>query len=433
MANVVIVGTQWGDEGKGKVVDILSEFADIIVRFQGGNNAGHTIVVNDEKTILHLMPSGILHGTKKCVIGPGVVIDPEVLWNELTRLQQKGLLQKPEALRVDYHAHVITPYHKQLDHLREAKAGARKIGTTGRGIGPCYEDRAARRGIRMADLLNETLLRRKVSENLEVLNFLFEGYYKENRLEPEAISDTLLEYGQKLKPYLDDVSIFVAEQTRQGRSLLFEGAQGTMLDIDHGTYPFVTSSNTVSGAACHGTGVGPSSIDTVIGVSKAYTTRVGMGPFPTELDDDNGRHLQSQGGEYGSTTGRPRRCGWLDCVVLRRAIRLNGIRALALTKIDVLGGLDKLRICVGYKYNGTVYPDFPLGLAGLDQVEPVYEELDGWKEDLNDVRDFDELPAAAKRYLDRVRDLLEVDLMMVSLGAKRGETLMLQNPFRQGR
>ena len=299
------------------MVDILSEFADVIVRFQGGNNAGHTIVVNDEKTILHLMPSGILHGTKKCVIGPGVVIDPEVLWDELTRLQQKGLLQKPESFRIDYHAHVITPYHKQLDRLRETKAGAAKIGTTGRGIGPCYEDRAARRGIRMADLLDEALLTRKVRENLDALNFLFEGYYKESTLEPQAIIDTLLEYGLKVKPYLDDVSIFLSEQTRMGRSLLYEGAQGTMLDIDHGTYPYVTSSNTVSGAVCHGAGVGPNTIDAVIGVSKAYTTRVGMGPFPTELEDEMGLRLREQGAGIRQYDRAP------------PALRLAGLRGAA--------------------------------------------------------------------------------------------------------
>ncbi len=430
MPNVVIVGSQWGDEGKGKVVDIFTKFADLVVRYQGGSNAGHTLVVNQEKTILHLIPSGIMHESKVCIIGNGVVVDPETLLMEIGRLQEKGILKDPSKLRLSTDAHLILPYHKQLDHLREAKKGKGKIGTTGRGIGPCYEDKVARRGVKARELLNPEQLRTKLEEVLDFVNFQLVNYFQDKPVDLDALMEQCTSWGERLKPYIENTPLYVHREIKRGRAILFEGAQGTMLDIDHGTYPFVTSSNTVAAAACTGAGVGPTQIDHVIGISKAYTTRVGAGPFPTELENETGERLRQRGVEYGSTTGRPRRCGWLDMVVLKNAVRLNGLTSLALTKLDVLSGFDKIKVCVGYKLDGKVYDEeVPPGLE-LERCEAIYEELPGWKEELADMREYEELPAATQKYVQRIEDLLGVNVSLVSVGPQRGETIMRVNPFR---
>ncbi len=429
MSIVVVVGTQWGDEGKGKVVDLLTEFTDIVIRHQGGANAGHTLIVDGEKTVLHLIPSGILHKNKQCFIAPGVVVDPAVLLDEIEAVQAKGHLESADTLRVAYQCHVIMPYHKLLDNLREKALGSSKIGTTGRGIGPVYEDKYARRGIRMIDLLDEKALREKVERNLRWVNTQIKHLYGEDPIDDSFIPE-YLEYGKRLKPYLDDVTTLTHDAIRRGRHILFEGAQGTMLDIDHGTYPFTTSSPTIAGGALTGAGVGPSAIKHVIGIAKAYTTRVGSGPFPTELAGDIGAEIQRRGGEFGATTGRPRRTGWLDIVVLRHAVRVNGITSLAITKLDVLSGFDTVKIAVGYKWNGKLYDTYPIDLRAQFEVEPVYEELPGWNGDLSQAREWDDLPEEAKKYLGRISDLTGVDVSLISIGASRSETIMRHNPFR---
>ncbi len=431
MPNVVIIGAQWGDEGKGKVVDIFTEFADAVVRFQGGSNAGHTLVVDKKKTILHLIPSGIMHQNKVCIIGNGVVVDPEILLDEIERLMEKGLLNGPDRLRISSNAHVIMPYHKQIDQLREAKASKGKIGTTGRGIGPCYEDKAARRGFRVSDLLDQDLLEQKLDKTLEYINFQITEYFKDQAVNKTELLSQLVSWGEQLKPYIEETPLFIERKIKQGKSVLFEGAQGTMLDIDHGTYPFVTSSTTLASAACSGSGVGPTAINHVLGISKAYTTRVGMGPFPTEQENEVGDHLKDKGVEYGSTTGRPRRCGWLDMVILKNAIRLNSITSLAITKLDVLSGFDKIKICVAYKYKGEQFSELPSAAINLAHCEPVYEELPGWSEDLSDMREMSELPAAARKYIQCIEDMCETQVSLVSIGPRRGETIMISNPFRE--
>ena len=427
MANVVVVGSQWGDEGKGKVVDILSTFADATVRFQGGNNAGHTLVVDGKKTILHLVPSGVLHKGKTCVIGSGLVVDAEVLWSEIQLLRQHGYLKNTDRLRLSYDASVIMPYHRKLDALREKGL---KIGTTGRGIGPCYEDRAARRGLRMRDLLDAEILEKKIRFALEYHNFVIEKYYGETPMEVDEILPKALESGNLLRPYMDDTALYVDNFIHQGRQILFEGAQGTMLDIDHGTYPFVTSSNTLAGAACCGLGIGPGKINDVVGVTKAYTTRVGECPFPTELNDETGEMLQAEGKEFGATTGRPRRCGWLDAVVLRRAVRLNGFTGLAVTKLDVLSNLEKIKICVGYQRGNERFEEFPCFPEVLTDCEPIYEEHDGWMEDISEIRTWEDLPNKVKTYLRRIEELADTPIVLISLGPQRGSTIILSNPFR---
>ena len=431
MPNVIVVGTQWGDEGKGKVVDIYSEFADVVVRHQGGNNAGHTLVVDGEKIIFHLVPSGVLHKNKINMIGSGVVVDPEVLWHEIDFLQQRGVLDKPERMKLSYDAHVIMPYHQRMDHLREErKSGEKKIGTTGRGIGPVYEDKYARRGIRIRDLTNPEKLSQKLEENLEYYNFQFEHWFRSEKLEKEPILARTLELGEKLRPFMASTSLLLQEQISHGRNILFESAQGAMLDIDHGTFPYVTSSNTIAGGACTGMGVGPTKIHRVIGISKAYTTRVGGGPFPTELHNEMGDKLRENGQEFGSTTGRPRRCGWFDALVAKHAARINGLSGLALTKLDVLSGIDPIRICVGYRYENTLIDEFPGDLDIVANGQPVYEDVPGWKEDISDVRDYEELPGAARKYLQRLEDLSGLPIVLVSIGPARRETIIVTNPFR---
>ena len=430
MPAVIVIGTQWGDEGKGKVVDLLSEDADYIVRFQGGNNAGHTLVVNNKKYIFHLIPSGILHEGKVCMIGNGVVLDPGVLIEELDRLEKNGQRVTPENLVISEHLHVIMPYHKALDIAREEKKGKGKIGTTGRGIGPCYEDKVARTGIRMNDLLDAEIFMEKLEKNVAEKNFVLTKFLEAEPLDTEKIYRTYLEYSERLRPYVGSVSRELSKAFERGADILFEGAQGTHLDIDHGTYPYVTSSNVVAGNACCGSGIGPTQVDKVIGICKAYTTRVGGGPFVTELSDDIGRHIQQSGGEYGATTGRPRRCGWLDVVVVNNAVRLNGLSWLAVTKLDVLTGIDPLKICTAYRYRGEELNYFPPQVKVLEDCEPVYETLPGWKEPITDVRGFDDLPENARNYIRRVEELTGTAVKLVSVGPEREQTIVLENPFK---
>ena len=430
MSNVAVVGTQWGDEGKGKIVDLYTEKADVVARFQGGNNAGHTLVVKGRKTVLHLIPSGILHDNKICVIGNGVVFDPAVFLQEMEELQQSGLLPANTKLFISEKAHLIMPYHRSIDQAREARSSGKKIGTTGRGIGPAYEDKITRTGIRVGDLYEEDLFREKLRQNLEEKNFLLINYFKDKPLDEKEIAGQYLDYAQKIKPYVADTSLLLDHEIRQGKKILFEGAQGSHLDIDHGTYPYVTSSNTVSANASCGSGIGPNTINKVVGICKAYTTRVGEGPFPTELTDDIGNHMQQVGQEFGATTGRKRRCGWLDMVLVRQAVRVSGIGALAITKLDVLTGLDKLKICVGYNHDsGQFTHSAPASIKVLSQCQPVYEEFDGWKENILDAREMNELPVNARKYLKRMEELAEAKIILVSVGPGREETIILEDPF----
>ncbi|MGB8992407.1 MAG: adenylosuccinate synthase [Desulfobaccales bacterium] len=429
MPNVVVVGTQWGDEGKGKIVDLLTEQARLVVRYQGGNNAGHTLVVGGEKFIFHLIPSGILHPDTVCLIGNGVVLDPEVFLMEVDRLKGRGLAVGPENLRISERTQVIMPYHKRIDIARENARGAAKIGTTGRGIGPCYEDKVARRGIRVADLLDPEVLTAKVAEVLPEKNFYLEQFLQDAPFSQEEILTPYLEMGRRLAPMVTNVSVLLAEAVRQGDNILFEGAQGTHLDIDHGTYPFVTSSNPVAGGACTGAGVGPNQLHQVLGIVKAYTTRVGGGPFPTECLDEIGDHLVECGVEFGSTTGRRRRCGWLDAVVLRNAALLNGLTGLAVTKLDVLTTLNPVKISVAYEVDGVRRLTFPATIQELERCRPIYEELPGWIEDIRGVRRFQDLPRATKKYLSRLEELVQVPIQLISVGPDREETIVVQNPF----
>ena len=429
MPNIVIAGAQWGDEGKGMAVDFLSEPAEIVVRYQGGNNAGHTIVVGGEKLILHHIPSGILHKGTQCVIGNGVVVNPEVLLQEIRTVRDRGFEVEESNMLISERTHLIMPYHHSLDLLREKKRGASKIGTTGRGIGPAYQDKASRSGIRFVDLLDREIFEQKLQANLEEKNFLIEKFFGGDPLDFNEVRDQYLEYAKVLGPYVKDTQSFLARAVTENRPILFEGAQGTLLDIDHGTYPFVTSSNTVVGAVCSGAGVGPNTINRVIGVAKAYTTRVGGGPFPTELEDATGQHLRDQGGEYGSTTGRPRRCGWLDLAALKYAASLNGFTDLVITKLDVLDGLQTLRICTGYELDGKLVEGMPSDLNRLSRVKPVYEDLPGWEGSVKQCRSLEQLPANARKYVDRISEAMGLPLFMVSVGPGREETILLADPF----
>jgi len=430
MANVAVIGTQWGDEGKGKIVDLYAEKADVVARFQGGNNAGHTLVVKGRKTILHLIPSGVLHNGKICIIGNGVVFDPFVFLGELEELEKGDLLPPDTRLHISEKAHLIMPYHRRIDQAREAHATGKKIGTTGRGIGPAYEDKAARTGIRVGDLYEEPLFREKLRQALEEKNFLLVNFFKEKPLDEKEIAEQYLACAEKIKPYVADTSLLLDREARQGRKILFEGAQGSHLDVDHGTYPYVTSSNTVAANASCGSGIGPHLLDRVVGICKAYTTRVGEGPFPTELKDEIGDHLQRVGQEFGATTGRKRRCGWLDMVLIRQAVRVSGIGALAITKLDVLTGLDKLKICVGYKAPNAEYTHaLPSSNNKLAACQPVFEEFDGWKEDISHAREISELPANTRKYLKRLEELADAKIILVSVGPGREETIVLEDPF----
>ena len=424
MANTVIIGAQWGDEGKGKIVDMLSAQSQVIVRFQGGNNAGHTIKVKGEETILHLIPSGILHDGKICLIGNGVVLDPAVFLSEVDHLAARGIDVAPTRLGISKKTHLIMPYHKSLDKAREAKRAGHKIGTTGRGIGPCYEDKAARVGLRAGDLADPGLVREKVRHALLEKNVLLRDLYKFEPLDENAVCDELLGLAPRLLPYLTDVDARIHETMLAGQNVLFEGAQGIHLDIDHGTYPFVTSSNTVAGNAAAGSGVAPGTLNRIVGIVKAYTTRVGAGPFPTELLDDTGSYLRTKGHEFGATTGRPRRCGWLDAVVLRETVRLNGLTDIALTKLDVLQNLPALQICVAYELDGKRLEYLPQEEGALGRVTPVYEELPGFEDDISECTAFEELPGTVQGYIRRIEELSGVKVSMISVGADRRQTIV---------
>ena len=429
MSCVVVVGTQWGDEGKGKVVDLLTRQADLVVRFQGGNNAGHTLVVGKDKFILHLIPSGILHAGKECLIGNGVVVDLEVLQKEILSLQERGVAVSPKNLGLSEKAHLILPFHKHLDLAREAQKGKASIGTTGRGIGPCYEDKVARIGIRVADLLDLTVFAEKVKTSLKDKNFIFERLLKVSPIDPQEIINLYLPLAEFIRPYVTDVSIKIDQALAEKKNILFEGAQGTHLDIDHGTYPYVTSSNPVAGSVCSGAGVGPTKIQSVVGIVKAYTTRVGAGPFPTELTDEMGLALREKGGEYGATTGRPRRCGWLDAVVLKDSARLNGLTQLAITKLDVLTGQKRIKICTGYSYNNQTLTSMPAQIKVLEACQPQYEEWEGWSEPIEGIRKRENLPKSTQNYLNRIEALVKVPIGIISVGPDREETLFKHNPF----
>lgn len=426
MASVVIVGAQWGDEGKGKIVDLLTQYADTVVRFQGGNNAGHTIVLKGEKFIFHLIPSGILYKNKKCIIGNGVVLDPAVLIEEISELKRRGYFKDDSQLMISEETHLILPYHRKIDVAREKGF---KIGTTGRGIGPAYEDKVARCGIRVVDLLDEKVFRTKLEHNLAQKNIYLEQILKEKPFDFSEIFDEYNGYKTQLEKYVKNTSLYLQEAIQKGKPVLFEGAQGALLDLDHGTYPYVTSSNTVAGNACAGSGIGPTMIGTVVGVAKAYTTRVGEGPFPTELKDEIGEKIRERGGEYGATTGRPRRCGWFDVVVVNHAIRINGAQGVAITKLDVFNDFDELKICTGYRIHGKIYHHLPFNLEILKSAEPIYEAWEGWKTEIRGVRKISDLPRNAKRYLRRIEELIRTKIIMVSVGEERNETIVIKHPF----
>ena len=432
MASVVVIGTQWGDEGKGKIVDLLTRYADFVVRFQGGNNAGHTLVVDGKQYIFHIIPSGILYEDKTCVIGNGVIIDPGVLLKEMANLAGRGLTVTPKKLLISSNAHLIMPYHQQLDQAREnALAAGKKIGTTGRGIGPCYMDKVGRVGMKVGDLLDPALFKEKLQAAVEEKNFILTKQFNAKPVELAAITEQFTQFAEQLTPFVGNVSVALDQARKAGKNILFEGAQGTQLDIDHGTYPFVTSSNTIAGNACIGSGFGPSHIDEVIGILKAYTTRVGEGPFPTELPegDEIGDTLQQKGHEFGATTGRRRRCGWFDAVVANDAVRLNGLTGFAVTKLDVLSGLKSLKIATGYTVEGQPYSYMPDNIRLARAAQPVYEEMAGWGQELGDVQSYDDLPEAARAYLKRLEDLTGVAPAIVSVGPDREKTLLLRNPF----
>jgi adenylosuccinate synthase len=431
LRTVTVVGVQWGDEGKGKVVDLLSEQADIIVRFHGGHNAGHTLVVGGERMIVHVVPAGVLHRGKVCVIGNGVVVDPGVLLQEIAALRARGHLQRDEDLRVSEQAHVVMPYHRAIDLARERRRGSDRIGTTGRGIGPAYEDKMARVGIRLVDLLEPATFRECLARNLDDKNLYLRAVLGEDGFAFQEVLDEYTRYAEALRPFVGDTAHFLEDAIAGGKRVLFEGAQGAMLDIDHGTYPFVTSSTTLAGGVAAGAGIATRAPGGVVGICKAYTTRVGSGPFPTELNDATGDKLRQDGGEYGATTGRPRRCGWFDAVVVREAVRLNGLTSLAVTKLDVLRGLPRLRLCVEYRLDGAPVLVPPASAAAWNRLMPVYAEMDGWTEDLSGVRDVDGLPPAARRYVARLEELAGVPLSLVSVGAGREETIVVRDPYRR--
>lgn len=428
--SIVILGSQWGDEGKGKIVDMLTDQASVAVRFQGGHNAGHTLMIDGQKTILRLIPSGILHTHVQCLIGNGVVVSPTALLEEIGELESRGV-EATKRLRISEACVLILPYHVALDRAREAARGDAKIGTTGRGIGPAYEDKVARRAIRFGDLFDEKRLMAKLEDVLNYHNFVLEHYHQQEPIDPKQLFDNLMTMVPKLRPMRADVSALLNEYHDQGKNMIFEGAQGTLLDIDHGTYPFVTSSNTVAGAASVGSGYGPRHLSYILGITKAYSTRVGSGPYPTELHDEVGKHLATRGNEFGSVTGRPRRCGWLDMVALRRSIQLNSFSGLCITKLDVLDGLSTVKICTRYRLDGAdcLYP--PIETELFAKCEPVYEELPGWTESTAGIKKFSDLPINAQKYLLYVEKLAGVPIDMISTGSDRKDTIVLRHPFEK--
>ncbi|MBI0409595.1 MAG: adenylosuccinate synthase [Nitrosomonadaceae bacterium] len=432
--NVVVIGTQWGDEGKGKIVDWLTDHAQGVVRFQGGHNAGHTLVIGNKKTVLHLIPSGILRGDVACYIGNGVVVSPQALLEEISMLEQAGI-DVQGRLRISEACPLILPCHTALDSAREAAKGTDKIGTTGRGIGPAYEDKVARRAVRLQDLFHRDRFAAKLGEMLDYHNFVLKNYFHAPIVDFQQTVDETLALAERIKPMIADVPRLLFEANKAGNNLLFEGAQGTLLDIDHGTYPFVTSSNCIAGAATTGSGVGPQMLHYVLGITKAYTTRVGAGPFPTELDDEVGRHLAKRGNEFGSTTGRPRRCGWFDAAALKRSIQINGVSGLCVTKLDVLDGVETLSLGVGYKLDSNAEGEkfssiLPVGADELALCEAVYEEMPGWMGSTVGIKDFEQLPKAAQNYLKRMEEVCEVPVDMISTGPDREETIVLRHPFK---
>ncbi|MBL8260589.1 MAG: adenylosuccinate synthase [Candidatus Competibacteraceae bacterium] len=426
--NVVVIGAQWGDEGKGKVVDLLTENAAAVVRFQGGHNAGHTLVIDGEKTVLHLIPSGILRAGVDCLIGNGVVLSPEALLGEIDRLERRGVAVR-ERLRLSESCPLILPYHVALDQAREKKRGAQAIGTTGRGIGPAYEDKAARRALRLDDLFDQARFAAKLNEVMDYHNFALRHYFQTEPVDyPRTLAETLA-MAERLRPLVADVAVLLDGHVRRGGNVLFEGAQGAMLDIDHGTYPYVTSSNTTAGGAATGTGLGPRYLDYVLGITKAYTTRVGGGPFPTELSDATGDYLAERGREFGSTTGRRRRCGWFDAAVLRRSLLNNSVSGLCVTKLDVLDGLERIKVCVAYRRGSERLDHAPSGAEALAACQPIYEELPGWRQPTAGMRRHDELPANALAYLRRLEELTEKPIALISTGPDRADTIVLRDPF----
>lgn len=422
MANTVVVGAQWGDEGKGRIVDLLAEKADVVCRFQGGANAGHTIKVGQQEFILHLVPSGILYPGKLCLIGNGVVLDPKALLDEIRGLEKRGIKVKGR-LAISGFCHLTFPYHRLLDEAKEHARGVQKIGTTHKGIGPTYQDKMGRVGVRFADLFEPRAFGEKVRNNVKEKSFLLSKYYKWKGVSAEAILRQYAAFRPKLKPFLADTSALLDQAITEGKSVLFEGAQGTFLDVDYGTYPFVTASNTIAGGACTGAGVGPTKIDSVLGVAKAYTTRVGAGPFPTEFPKEQAEEMRQRGNEFGATTGRPRRCGWFDAVMVRHAVRVNGMDSLAITKLDVLDEMVKVKICTGYKYKGRVLKDYPMATSILEQCEPVYEELRGWHKSTRGVRNYFDLPYQARHYIEKIAEQVRTKISIVSVGCEREETI----------
>jgi adenylosuccinate synthase len=428
MPSIAIIGSQWGDEGKGRIVDLLSSKVDMVVRFQGGNNAGHTVVKGNDQFKLHLIPSGILYPDVTCVIGNGVVLNPEVLIEELDSLESKGI--STDNLRISCNAHLVMPYHIILDKAGEHRLGKSKIGTTHKGIGPVYADKALRSGIRTQDLQDLKIFRTKLEESLKLNNAIIEKIYGLKPLDPDEVFDRYVQYGKRIEKYIVDTAFLINEALDRNKRVLFEGAQGTMLDIDHGTYPYVTSSSTVAGGICTGAGIGPGRLDEIIGVVKAYTTRVGSGPFPTEESGKIGQYMREKGYEYGTTTGRPRRCGWLDAVVLKYSVMVNTIDSVAITKLDVLSGLKKIKICTGYKYEGKIYNDMPCHQTILHKCKPIYKEFECWDEDISRVRNFEDLPKQAQDYIKNIERIIKVPVSMVSVGAERSKIIVRDDNLR---
>ena len=426
--NVVVIGTQWGDEGKGKVVDLLTDRAEAVVRFQGGHNAGHTLVIEGKTTVLHLIPSGILRDNVRCLIGNGVVLSPSALLEELDMLDKAGVDARSR-MGISESCPVILPYHIALDQAREVARGKKAIGTTGRGIGPCYEDKVSRRGIRLGEMMDTAHFTERLREVMEYHNFALEHYFKFETVDYQKVLDEALEQAELIRPMIEDVAGTLHKMRSEGRGIMFEGAQGALLDIDHGTYPYVTSSTTTAGGAASGSGVGPRDIDYVLGIVKAYTTRVGAGPFPTELFDDDGQYLGEKGHEFGATTGRQRRCGWLDSVSLKRSLRINSVTGMCITKLDVLDGMERLKICVAYRLDGQEVDIPPVGADRFEKCEPVYIEMPGWSESTVGTKTYDELPQAAKDYLKKVEELCETPIDIISTGPDRAETMVLRHPF----
>ena len=426
MSAFIVLGAQWGDEGKGKMTDYLAEEANVVVRYQGGNNAGHTVEVGEKQYKLHLIPSGILHDEKLNVIGNGVVVDPKAFFTEIDYLKEEGVKVTPEKLIVSDRAHVIMPYHKVLDKLKEKARGKNDIGTTGKGIGPCYTDKFERCGIRVCDLIDKEVFKEKLKDNIEMKNKYIVNVLGGEPLSFEEIYEEYSNYGEELKPFVKDTSVRVYNEIKEDKTVLFEGAQGMLLDVDYGTYPYVTSSNTTAGGVANGVGIGPNMITNAVGIAKAYTTRVGKGPFPTELEDETGEWIREKGHEYGVTTGRSRRCGWLDIVILKTSVRVSGLTSLAVTKIDTLAGLEKVKMCVGYKFNDEIIDYFPASLEDLAKCEPIYEEFDGWDESVANARSYEELHPNARKYLERIEELTDTRISIVSVGPRRDQTMRVK-------